>query len=155
MFANFCPMIFPRFSHHHLWHRRYKRFINREVTVFGTEEDENETKVLQAFSLGLWAFMDPNNYGLCFTYPSNMQFDSYFKASRAMAPISSIFGGIVMVTFWFTSCMGMDKSCWRFYGFLLMVRRRISFLLHLTTSICTSFMYNAPMPFPCTRSLLI
>ena len=65
--------------------------------------------------------MDPNYYGFCYRYPSNIDFDPYFKTSQAMGPLSSILGGIVMINFWFASCVGLTKSCWRFCGFILLL----------------------------------
>eukprot|EP01083_Nonionella_stella_P051371 136368_1 len=94
------------------------RFIKREVTV--SDAKENDT-TFSAFTLGLWSFMDPNIYGLCFRYPSNINFDPYFETARAMAPLSAILGGLVMLSFWFGSCIGMTKEGWRFCSFVLIL----------------------------------
>lgn len=91
------------------------RFIKRE---FDGEGDATDI-AFNAFTLGIWSFMDPLMPGFCFRYPSNLELDPYFQTSRAMAPISAILGGIMMVNFWFAACIGMTRSCWRFCGFIL------------------------------------
>mmetsp|Transcript_9984 Transcript_9984/g.14656 ORF Transcript_9984/g.14656 Transcript_9984/m.14656 type:complete len:253 (-) Transcript_9984:42-800(-) len=95
------------------------RFVDREVTVLGGDVDVTE-RTRAAVSIGIWAFKDPGT-GLCFYYPSNTEFDSFFRTSRAMVPLASVVGGLVMVTFWFSSCMGMEKPVWRFCGFILVL----------------------------------
>ena len=97
----------------------YKSFIERRATVTVTE-GETET-VLNAFRLGVWSFMDPNLSGFCFAYPSTLDFDPFFKASRAFAPISAILGGIMMIVLWGSVCIGMTKSHWRLSSFVLLL----------------------------------
>eukprot|EP01083_Nonionella_stella_P108112 314040_1 len=90
-------------------------FVTRKVGTQGTEGDVTAA----AINIGLWAFEDANYDSLCFYYPSSIEFDQYFRAARGMAPLASVIGGMVMIAFWFSSCLGMSVGIWRFCSVML------------------------------------
>lgn len=128
------------------------RFVERDITISPSAgEGTGTSTTLNAFSLGIWSFMDPNVNGFCYGYPSTIDFDPYFKTSRAMAPISAVLGGLVMINFWFSSCVGMQKSCWRFCAFVLIlttVCEALTFLM-FKSNLCTeqgsNFKFNCKL----------
>lgn len=101
------------------WQRCSIRFIERSIIITGVENEEES--VFSAFSIGLWHFMDPGISGVCFYYPPSFAFDTRFRTARAMAALAATMGGLIMVITWFSTCIGIPKSLWRFLGACLIL----------------------------------
>lgn len=63
-----------------------------------------------------WGLWSVEYQGLCYVYSDSFNFDAMWNTARAMSAVSVVFGGIIMVATWLTSCMGVAPNAWRLLG---------------------------------------
>ena len=100
---------------------RWCDYINRETLAvdprypwFGTAGDST--------NIGIWSFQGQSaGSTVCFIYPNDMNVDTRYNTARVFSTWTTLMGGLIMITMWFTSCKGISRFGWATMGFLLMV----------------------------------
>jgi hypothetical protein len=88
---------------------------------------------------GIWAFQGTSGGStVCYIYPDNMIVDTKYNAALVFSTWTSVMGGVIMITMFFTSCWGCGRCGWATMGFFLMLNCLFEglALLFKTSSIC-------------------